>query len=365
MTTGNDPYVEHLRGQLTAVLDEVSPPAAPTAAVKRRGKAIRTRRRVGVTAGLAVAIIAAALVPGLLRQAKAPAPTPTNYKHPKVTVRTIGRDAPRGLIAQGSINGKPWRIKANWQSGQLCFRASGNLPEMGCGSPGDEATYPAVLDGAGGGSIEALYGGVVSQVRRVTIELSDGVVLNLHPVRFAGDRWIALELPTKLAVTRVVAYSRSGELAYAIPFTAAGGGLPSVELWLRPGQPVPREFTRLIGSGVVAGKRWSVTVHAGPWGQCVVVDLPAPGGGACWPPSRQPGPIAGSADWILGAARPKVSYLELTMTDGSTQRVPTVQVGSLRLYAIVFTHRSQIARWAAYDASGHRLYGGHGAPSIG
>src|ERR1700719_1198390 len=103
MTTSNDPYLEHLRGELTAVIDDVTPPAAPTAAVRRRGKAIRSRRRIGVAAGLSVAIVAAALIPWLLRQSSAQGPISPQHKSPKVTVGIVGRGAPAGLIAQGAI----------------------------------------------------------------------------------------------------------------------------------------------------------------------------------------------------------------------------------------------------------------------
>ena len=97
MTTDNDRYLKHLHGQLTAVLDDVTPPAAPAAAVKRRGKAIRNRRRAGVAAGLSVAVVAAALIPGLLHQSNTPAPISSHHRYPKVTIRTVGRGAPRGL----------------------------------------------------------------------------------------------------------------------------------------------------------------------------------------------------------------------------------------------------------------------------
>ncbi len=373
MTTGNDPYLEYLRGELTAVLDDVAPPAAPTAAVRRRGKAIRNRRRVGVATGIGVAVLAAALVPGLLRQSKAGGPISPRHQSPKVIVGNVGRGAPAGLIARGAIDGKPWRMTLSWQGKDLCVGTSGDLPRPGCGQPSSyAAAWPATLDGTGGGAINALYGAVAARVARVSITLSDGIVLNLRPVGFGGRRWIGLELPAKLAVTKVVAYSRSRELAFAIPFTAARGGLPSVEAWLRSGERAPRQFARLIGSGVSAGKQWSVTVHVGPWGQCAVPAIPGDFGNVgCWPATtRQAGGIMGSGGpaqfpwWIVAAARPRVSYLVLSMTDGTTRHVPTVQVGNIRLYAIVLLGRPRIARWAAYDASGHRLYGGQGAPSL-
>ena len=373
MTTGNDPYLEHLRGELTAVIDDVTAPAAPTAAVKRRGRAIRNRRRIGVAAGLGVALVAAALVPGLLRHSKAAGPVSPGPKRPKVTVGTVGRSAPAGLIAHGAIDGKPWRITLSWQGKNLCVGTSADVPQSGCG-PSDSyaATWPATLDGSGGGAVNALYGAVTARVTRVSVVLSDDVVLNLRPVGFGGQRWIGVELPAKLTVVKVVAYSRGGELAYAIPFTAARGGLPSVQDWLRPGDRAPRQFARLIGSGVSAGKRWSITVHAGPWGQCAVAAIPGDSGNVgCWPASRQAGGIMGSGGpaqlpwWIIAAAGPRVSYLALSMTDGTTRRVPTVQVGNVRLYAIVLLGGPRIGGWAAYDAAGHRLYGGRGAPSLG
>jgi hypothetical protein len=373
MTTGNDPYLNHLRGQLSAVLDDVTPPAAPTAAVKRRGRTIRTRRRVAVATGLAVAVVAAALVPGLLHQFKASGPVSRGNKNPKVTVQPVGRDAPHGLISRGAINGMPWQITLNSQGKNLCVRTSGNLPQAGCKPRGTYAAIsPATLDGTGDGTTNALYGIVAGQVRRVSVALSDGVVLNLRPVRIAGHRWIGLELPAKLAVTKVTAYSISGEVAYTIPFTAVRNGLPSIENWLLPGQSVPRKFARLIGSGVSAGKRWSVTLHAGPWGQCAVPAIPGQSPGAyCWPPSRQPGLITGSGNpakglwWDVAAVRPRVSYLVLSLTDGTTRRVPTVRIGGLRFYALVIIAGPRIARWSAYDASGHRLHGGQGAPGYG
>lgn len=374
MTTGNDPYMEHLRGQLTAVLDDITPPAAPIAAVKRRGKVMRNRRRVGIAAGLGVAVVAAVLLPGLLRQSDASRPITPQHKNPRITVQPVGRGAPHGLVAQGAIAGKRWRITLSWQGKRLCVNTSGDLPLAGCASPRDyAATWPATLEGTGTASTEALYGIVAYQVSRIRLTLSDDVVLNLHPVRFGGRRWIALELPAQLAVTKVVAFSQSGELAYAIPFTAVRGGLPSIETWLRAGKPAPRKFVRLIGSGVSAGKRWSVAIHVGPWGQCAIPDIPGDSRNvSCWPGStRQPGVITGSGDpangrwWVLGAVRPKVSYLTLSMTDGSTRHVPAVQVGNLRLYAIAIIGGPRIAHWAAYDASGHRLYGGQGSPDFG
>ncbi len=374
MTSDDNPDLKHLHGQLTAMLDEFTPPAAPTEMVKRRGRAIRNRRRAGAAAGLSVAVIAATLIPSLLRHSNSPAPISSRHSYPKVTVDAVARGAPSGLIAHGTIDGKPWRITLSREGKDLCVGTSANLPQGGCGRADSyAATWPAALDGSGDDSANALYGIVAGHVSRVTVALSDGVVLNLRPVPFAGHRWIGLGLPAKLTVTKLVAYSRTGELAYAIPFTAASGTLPSIQAWLRPGTPEPRRFARLIGSGVSAGKRWSVTVHAGPWGQCAVPEIPGDSGtSGCWSGgTRTAGPIMGTGDpskdpwWVVAAARPQASYLLLSMTDGSTRRVSIVQVGQERLYAIAIIHGPRIASWAAYNASGHRIYGGRGAPGSG
>jgi hypothetical protein len=375
MSTGNDMYLEHLRGELIAALDDVTPPAAPTAAVKRKGKAIRNRRRVGVAAGLAVAIIAAVLVPGLLRQPKAQVPVTPEHKNPKVTVSTIGRSAQRGLIAQGAIDGKPWRITLHWMDKNLCVGISAKSPNAVCEGLPDRvpASWPVALEGTGDGRVNEFDGIASGQVRRVSITLSDGVVLELRPVWFAGRSWIGVELPAKLAVTRAVAYSRTRELAYAVPFIAVRGDLPTFVDWLRPNEPVPGEIVREIGSGVSAGRRWSVTVHVGPWGVCAVPVIAAGAGTStgCWSASVKRYGVLMSGGlpaqlplWAVGAARPSVSYLLLTMTDGSTRRVRVVQVGNVRLYAVVITNGPRIAHWAAYDAAGHRLYRGQGAAAF-
>src|SRR6266446_2453033 len=99
MTSDDNPDLKHLHGQLTAMLDEFTPPAAPTEMVKRRGRAIRNRRRAGAAAGLS---------------------------------------------AHGTIDGKPWRITLSREGKDLCVGTSANLPQGGCGRADSyAATWPA------------------------------------------------------------------------------------------------------------------------------------------------------------------------------------------------------------------------------
>jgi hypothetical protein len=257
----------------------------------------------------------------------------------------------------------------------LCLEASGNLPRNGCGTP-DTYGYlpgaPVSLQGGGGPAGYDLAGPVIRQVRKVSLVLSDGAVLDLYPVRFDGGHWIGLEIPAQLRIVRAVAFTGRGELAYAIPFYERAGSMPNFVRWLRPGQPVPPVLTRTVGSGVFGGKRWSVVVHAGPWGWCVVpyllgesADLacgtaPSLGtasflaGGALTP---------GQARWTVGWVSGPVALLAVTLADGTTVRIPTVLVSGGRMFATVIAgSRPRVTRWAAYDAAGRRLYGGAGRP---
>lgn len=77
----------------------------------RQGKRIRWRRRATAAAGLVVVIAAAAIVPSAVHFGTAPEPATTHRGvHNSVTVQPSGPHSPEGEIAQGTINGKPWRI---------------------------------------------------------------------------------------------------------------------------------------------------------------------------------------------------------------------------------------------------------------
>jgi hypothetical protein len=357
-------------------LEEVVPSPAPVAAVIRRGKRVRIRRRAVVGAGLAAVAIAAVFGPGLVRDVRGSAP-PSVVKQPQVTVSPVGRANRHGVIANGAINGRPWTIRLRKMGKDLCLGASGG-PSMGCQrsrdfSPGEA---PVTFEGAGGGDRYYLAGPVSARVSRVSVVLSDGAVLRLEPVRFGSLRWVGVMLPTRVGLAEVIAYSAGREIAHAIPFQGTHGAMPSIVGWLRPGQRGLARISKLVGSGVSAGRHWSVTMHAGPWGYCTIVRVAGRGASqGCWPSasvvggvrmSSSGGPVAGSPLpwWSVGQVPRSVTYLTFVISDGHTVRVPAVPVGRERIYSLVLGAKGlRVLRWAAHDAAGHTISSGVGLPN--
>ena len=364
-----------VRDRIEAALGLMQPPAAPVAAVISRGRRIRLRRWVAGAAAFAVAVAAAVTVPLLAHlpgHRVTPVTRPTTP--PKVTITPIGPHAPRDLIAAGTINGRPWTIRI--VAGPTLQVTGQPFVALGGGAAGTGTTSdPWSTVEAGGGTGYYLAGAVAPQVTRLSLELSDGQRLTLVPVQHRiGARgkvtpWTGVVLPRQLKVTKVVAYSRHGVLAYAIPFNGAGQNA-IIQNWLRPGQQVPGRLVRVIGSGKVSGRRWSVTVHRGPWGWCAIAAIPgASGTTGCWSSAGREGPIMSSggspaAPWFaVGAARPGVSYVTLTLSNGAITRIPVVTVDGARLFVALFVGKPRIASWSEYDHAGRRVAGGSGTPA--
>ena len=361
-----------VRDRIDAALGLVEPPAAPVGAVISRGRRIRLRRRVAGAVAFAVAVAAAVTVPSLAHlpgHRATPVTRPTTP--PKVTITPIGPHAPRDLIAAGTINGRPWTIRI----GPGPTLTANGMSVLNVG-PANNASYtanvvqPWITDGTSGKSTYSVAGAVAPQVTRLGVDLSDGQKLALVPVAHAVrphgkvTLWAGVVLPKQVSVTRVVAYSRHGVLAYAIPFTGAGV-LPSIQNWLRPGQRVPGRTTVTLASGRTGSRRWSISVHGGPWGWCVVGDWGVPGNfdSGCLPSlSGKPGFVFGAGWLYVATARPGVSYLMLALADGRSMRVPVHDVAGTPVFAIGALGSLHIRHWAAYDAAGRRLYGGTGRP---
>lgn len=217
------------------------------------------------------------------------------------------------------------------------------------------AADPITFAGAGGGtaavptfvSFGQAWKGVVS----ARVELSDGTVLTLHPATVDGLRFVAFAIPAHLPVASLTVYSATGEIATAIPFSAANG-FPTFSAWLRPGQARPPRITGTFGSGAV------VTAYLGPWGTCL--DL---GGGQddCFPQTTEPGTFAmgSSPSVVFGAAAASVSYVTITRKDGSTLRAELTTVGPQKFWAVPLNQSQQAsARWTAYDDAGKAVGSG-------
>src|SRR5215467_6549182 len=122
MTLDDGRQADYVRGRLGAALAELPAPPAPVAVVIRKGKVMRARRRVVVVATVALAAVAAAIVPGIVHQLSRPQPA---VKPPRITVTALGQRAVNNVIAAGTINGMRWQI-------QLTKKRGGNY--IGCRS---------------------------------------------------------------------------------------------------------------------------------------------------------------------------------------------------------------------------------------
>ena len=112
---------------------------------------------------------------------------------------------------------------------------------------------------------------------------------------------------------------------------------------------------------------------AGPWGYCVSLNVADGARQDCFSVhSVRAAPHVlmrwglppAVPRWIVGTAAPDVGYLRLALAGGRTTTIGVAEVGGQRFYAMEISHRAGIAGWAAFSTSGHRLYGGLGAPDI-
>jgi len=345
-----------LRQRLDGVLEAVTPSPAPVAATLRRGKTIRTRRRIGVAAGLAAAVGIALAAPGLVRQIVRQ--TPSAPARPVVTAYQPGPRAPRGEIGWGTINGKRWRISIDTSvpaaAGQCLDVTQTNGQNAGpdCAPPADLSQDPSPVIFSGleiNDGVSYMFGVVQPNVARVVIALSDEATLALRPYRLGGVRWVAFAVPTSLTIASATAYSDRSELGYAIPYGQ------SFLTWLRPGERGLPRATYVIGSGVANGVAWSVTLYIGPWGYCYSFGTCTSGPDRTAAIGIDEGFYSAGEVAIVESARPPVAYVVAAMSDGSSLRARAVDVGGLRFWAWVIPKGSKLRRVVLYSASGRQL----------
>jgi hypothetical protein len=352
-----------LRERLGGVLDTITPSPAPVSATVRQGEAIKMRRWIYAAAGLAVVAILAAVGPGVLHRALAPA-GPASYR---VTVHPPGPGSGAGLIASGTINARHWKVVAATPGGgSQCIGFGGGESCASRGPVPSARKDPAEFGTSGEGTVLYEYGVVRRDVSRVDVILGNGTVLTLHPVSMYNRRYVAFAVPSRLAVTEVVAYSGASELAFSIPFRS------EVVSWLRPGAPLhPRSKVR-VGSGVVNGAAWSEYAYVGPWGRCFGGAGSASTCYGGYGPLLSRGEVTGemiisgggsgqASQWYhLAAAAPSVDYVRFALSDGSGIKVQTHDVLGQRFYTFAVAARLRVLSWTAYGAHGVRVGTGRG-----
>jgi hypothetical protein len=366
-----------LRARLTAALDDFSPGPLPLDSVVRQGRTVQVRRRVSAIVAVLLVAAVALSAPALARQFGRQAPvTPGRYH---VTVRPPSPRGPRGLIAKGTLNGRPWSVSGyqppSDRPADACFEATRTT----CGgvvTPRSAAKtipfspmyfYTVYKYDTRPVPIIAF---VRPDVRLVRVKLSNGQTLTLRPVAAFGRQylsWVAVDVPVAADVTQVRAYSAARLIAYAIPFVH--GSYFQTVRWLRPGQAAsPKPATDQIGEGVAAGQRWALFAHGGPWGTCLVgldshiachkADLGGLGEGK---PATLLDTATGAHGTNFGVIALSSLATDLRLTDADRKdnvKVTYLVLDGVRFASFTSAREDPVTRWAAYSAAGARLASG-------
>ena len=349
-----------LRDRLGGLLYGIEPGPAPVAGTMRRGKGIRMRRWISVTAGVAGLAAGAVLLPGLLQSHHVSPIAPLHYK---VTVSPIGAGARPGLIGQGTTDGHRWTAIMSAQG-----RDSVMLDGRGLSSVAsyesfatEFAAHPAALLTTSSSSGPVLeFGTVRADVTHVVISLPDGEVISLAPVSWHGHWWVAVQLPARVPIVRAVLYTGLGELAYAVPFRDT-----ELSVWWHPGQTGPARLTKSIGSGVVDGKPWHGVAYIGPWGYCYSFGSDS----SCIDTTANPGLVpvgtlvspmscgsgGGQPATGLAAAATAVRRVVLQYAGGSSVTLPTFAVGRGRMFGYAIPGHHKVVGSLEYGAAGQLL----------
>jgi hypothetical protein len=349
---------QDLRERLDALLDSIEPRPAPVALAMRQGNGIRRRRWVTAVAGLAVVAGGAAALPVVLGAGRS-APLPAATLRYSVTVHGPGRNAPAGLIAYGTQDGKRWQVAMSGRGANEQLDGAGlsfDGPPPAVVQPGP-VTVESGTNGATGNT--TIVGAVTGDVTAVTVALP-GKVLRLRPVRYLGERYIAIVLPADVPVLRTAAYDGSRELAYSVPYER--GDLAN---WWRPGQAGPARFTKTILGGVADGRAWQLAAHYGPWGYCFTL----PNSTACPQRLRVPageldqsvscGGLAtgdsSTPDLGLAVVRADVRQVTIRLSGGAVERYTPVATPGGYVLGYVIPKGHTIAKATALSAAGRVL----------
>jgi hypothetical protein len=361
---------EHdLRERLDAAFGAISLQPAPIDDAIRGGRVIRGRRRLALAVGVGVvAATVAVAVPTLAHQTAAPAPASPGRQHYTVTVQAPGRDSTPGVIALGTINGQRWWIIADRPGADFTHPGQQDIviqgPAVGAPDGSDQYVPPLGTAGSPGpvsftgittGAAQVQVGAVQADVSYVTVRLGNGALLVLHPVTAYGVRAVAFAAPVRAGITEVAAYSRHGEIGFAVPFNWPAGGAWVIS-WLRPGQAMAPRVSDVIGSGTAHGKAWSATAYIGPWGTCIGLDGGAAPGGGCFPSGPAVTGVLtlnqGRTPEIAGGVAPATATrVVVTQPDGTKVQVRLVTVGGQKVFAFAVRPGGKPLRCVAYDSA--------------
>jgi hypothetical protein len=226
----------------------------PEDAVIGRGRAMRTRRRVGLAgAALSVTAVAAvALTSALSTSVTRPHESSAAPVDQRVTVEQLdpnGHEStfdgdPSWLAGTGTVDGAKWQLLLRSASvdgpagtgapvNGLCDQliVGSTAEDIECGEVfaadnllGPQTPVALTGENQGGGVPYFQLGSLRADVAEVQVDLADGESLSLHPVTVEGKRYVAFAAPDGLDVSLVVAYAANGtEIAQQAPIATVNG----------------------------------------------------------------------------------------------------------------------------------------------
>ena len=339
---------------------------APVEEAMRRGRGIRTRRRL--TAGGSLVLAAAVVVGAVTASPRTPAKKVPPVKHSVVhkLSQTPG-SAAAGQIAAGVIDGVPWSVSlVDTAVGGCWFSAFSGSQTRDLGDSCDlgPAALLTPVDLAVqsyDGFVFYAVGAVADGVTSVDVQFGDDETVRVTPAALNGAHYVALAKPAGLAVVRMTAHSANGD-QFTIPYSGSGDDL-GIGTWYRAGQTVPSARTTRSFPVPSQGSRMPpVTVALGPWGRCFVFAGDLSGVSPTCEPDTvptpqdhlhmtavQPGGVP--ATLIFGEVDPVVARVVFPLDSGGSldARVMTVDGHA---YICVLTPGG-VQKWTNYDAAGH------------
>jgi hypothetical protein len=230
----------------------------PEDAVIGRGRAMRTRRRIGVTgAVLGVTAVAAVTIASVLPTSVAQPQheSPAAPTHHSVTVDQVGASGlertfdgdPSWLVGAGTVDGTTWQLllrsmnfesspDTGSQTSELCTQliVGSTDEDTDCGGVSTDDNLigpqtPVVFTGGSqGGEVPYFQlGSVRADVADVQVDLADGESLWLSPVTAHGKRYVAFAAPVDVDVSLVVAYDANGTEIAQQASNGMENGLPT------------------------------------------------------------------------------------------------------------------------------------------
>lgn len=358
---------------------------APVDTAMRRGRRIRTRRRVTVGGSLALAVALGALaVAGAGRWDHASPPA----KRPAVHTVTEATGSPQvvGQVATGTVDRVAWSVTVDTHSdmypdSHCAIVASAASAEGSAGAAGPtmlacsmlgQTKDPAVFEAVGGPDVPDIeIGQVRPDVTSLDVVFGDGETLRLVPVAANGASYVAFAKPEDLAVARVEAHFPAGG-GYAIPYNPPFGSAQIITWYDDARTASPAVSTPTVTPAVVLVEgSWSATVAIGPWGRCLSVTGSRVSYGsvrACEPVGSSRSRVRltpaalGSDDsrqLYFGDIDPAVARIVFADTAGRTLEVPVKPAADGHVYCVVILPRAaHIKNTTYYDAAGEVLFTG-------